>query len=89
MGEVVPFKELCLHLLLGSLNYPIRVGTGSPGSTARIWKMIQEGERHDSNPRLIMVSYHVSLYQREGKENGVELGGPAACFSRIQPQGTV
>lgn len=43
----VPKMELCLHLLLGSLNYPIRVDTGSPGATARIWKMTQEGERHD------------------------------------------
>lgn len=52
--------------------------------------MSQEGQRQDSHPRLTMLSYHVSLYQRGvGKENGGELDGPMVCFSGIQPQGTV
>lgn len=42
-GEIIQLEELCPHFLLGSLNYLIRAGTGSPGSTPRIWAYVENG----------------------------------------------
>lgn len=80
-------EKLHLHLLWGSHNHLIRVGTGAPGLHRREMGLCGKWPRQDPNPRLAMIPYlPCSLVPERGRRMTVGWMGQQLVFLEFKPR---